>query len=265
MIKIKNSDELESILKRFIDISRGESFKILAGHMPMVYTDDSKGMRTISVDNKRWGIFSNYTFEIGAKLLRHAIDRDGEGGLFVLVDDIVEIPEKDKNGVMTKSYIDWMKRKRRVFYKNAELPAEYKRILKSSNLSEAFVIPQERDENRKSVLISEKMLRANAHSRKLTAPNTCSQAYKGLIYDKQFFDFEKDYLISFIPGQCKGNICDGLLDQETRLNAMHIFFPHMEDLGGIASTINGYIKIKDSMTLDEIFKAGVYLREDRAK
>jgi hypothetical protein len=263
--KITSDEQLDSILKKAIDNSNKESVKILAGHLPMIYKDFGPGHRAVDIDSNRWGIFSMYTFEKGVKLLRYALDTNKEGGLLVLVDDIVELPEKElPDGKIIKMSNDWAKRKRKAMYKNAELPDEYKEILEAYDISESFVIPQIRDENTKSILISEKMTRAVAHSKKLTAPNECSQAYKGVLYDPQFFDFKKDYLVSFIPGQCKGNICDGFLDTLKNIDAMHIFFPHIEDMGGMLALKEGYQKLFPVMNVKQIFQMGVFYRADKA-
>ena len=64
------------------------------------------------------------------------------------------------------------------------------------------------------------------------------------------------YLVSFIPGQCKGNICAGVLDVREDLDASHIFFPHIETMGGIVDTGSGFLKFGDGASIKDIYEAG---------
>ncbi|MFA6073111.1 MAG: hypothetical protein WC758_03290 [Candidatus Woesearchaeota archaeon] len=258
MNRIKSTQELKEILHEYVINSNKSSVKILAGHLPMLY--DEKEVRAISLGVDRWGVFSKYTFQLGAEVFIDATNVGKKSGLLVLVDDLVEINLIEKNKKVIRDDKKWMKNQRRKFYSGAHLPIEYLEILNSYDLPEDIVEEQRRSNGSYSKLISEKMTKASAISKGLIAPTECAQSYKGLIYDTRFFDMNSDFLISFIPGQCKGNICSGVIDVVSNLDSLHIMFPHMEDLGGLMARGDGtYIKgSRKPMTIDEIYEAGVY-------
>jgi hypothetical protein len=206
----------------------------------------------------RWGEFSNYTFELAVSLLRYVKDSKKEGKLILLVDDLVELPQKQKEDRFVRVDTKWKQKARKRFYPLNELPESYLTVLENYNFSERDFVVQQRTIESNSIFISEKMARARALERGYTAPNECSQAYKGVIYDPEFFVVANDYLVSFIPGQCKGNVCSGILDVQNDLDTLHVFFPHMEDLGGLADMREGYKKIRNSLTIDEIYQRGVF-------
>jgi hypothetical protein len=264
MYKLESEQELKEVLQNYVLNSNKKSVKILAGHLPLLY--NTKGGNSLELGVNRWGIFSEYTFKLGVDLFVTATNNGKESGLIVLVDDLVEIPLINKNEKLVRNDKSWMKLKRRRFYSDAHLPSEYINMLSRYGLSENVVLEQKRNDGSNSKLISEKMTKATAISKGLIAPNECAQSYKGLLYDAHFFDADKDVMISFVPGQCKGNVCSGLLDTQKDIDSLHVFFPHMEDLGGLMSIKEGYVKdSRKPMTVEEMFQAGVYYRIDKAE
>ncbi|MGV8161861.1 MAG: hypothetical protein ACP5N2_00835 [Candidatus Nanoarchaeia archaeon] len=265
MNRINSELELNELMSKYVSLVDKNSIKIIAGHLPLIYAKQEGNKLNLGVN--RWGLFSEYTFALGTELLTDTINIGKEAELLVVVDDLVEIPLKEKNGKIIRDDKAWMKTKRKRFYSGSHLPQEYLNILANYGWSEDVIAEQRRNGGSYSNLISEKMTKANAISKGLIAPNECAQSYKGLIYDKQFFDTCKDALIAFVPGQCKGNICNGFLDTQKDIDSLHVFFPHMEDLGGLMSLGNGtYTKDnRKPLTIDEMFSSGVYYRIDKAQ
>jgi hypothetical protein len=243
---INNEEELIQIIQDSINRTKKNSIKILGGHLPLQYYDGGEGKKSVEFDVNRWGVFSTYTFELGVKALRYAKERGKDSKLLILVDDLVEIPitklynyGKVKRETVTKT----LKRKRKQLYDSGIMPTIYEQILLDYDFSKENLIFHERKEGVRTPMISELTLKITATNKDPISTNECAQSYKGIVYTAEFFDINNDFLISFIPGQCKGNICTSLLDKEPRLSALHFFFPHITDLGGLIQLKNGaYIK-----------------------
>jgi hypothetical protein len=248
---IQSESELESILKEDVDESKKE-LRIVAGHLPLLYNDNGPGNRSVELGVDRWGEFSPYTFELGAKLLQYTQDSGREGKLVVIVDDDVELPRSEKNGRIVRQDKGWHRRPRNRILRSSALPEQYQEILEKYDLTKEDLVTQERKGNQ-TVLLSEKMLKAEAEQTGLVAPNECSLAYKGLLLNSKYFDKDKHRLISFIPGQCKGNICEGVLDTNLGIDASHVFFPHIEEMGGLLDMGNGYEKFGESSKIQDFY------------
>ena len=259
MVTIKTKNELEQILFDSVDQTDKSSVKIMAGHMPLLYVDEGPGQRKAELDSSRWGSFSTYTFELGAKVLQYAKSSGKDGKLMLIVDDIVELPEMEKDGKIYRNDKSWTKRARKKFYETGNLPDTFEEILSKYDLSVKDLVFQKRKEG-ETPLISEKLAKAKGLEKGIVAPNECSQAYKGVLFDDDLFSMEHDYLIGFVPGQCKGNLCEGLLKAPEGLSSLHVFFPHMEDLGGLAQLKSSYKKFREPMSVQDIFKHGLSYR-----
>ena len=261
--EIRNEQELVTMLRRELDDSNKQNVKILAGHLPLIYNNE-EGNKSVGLNTKKWGEFSKYSFDIGCRLLRYSLDLGKEGKLILVVDDDVELPkyEKEINGEIKEVRRDynWGAKVRKRFFKKGEIPIDYKRTLENNNLTLENLAKQKRDEV-KTPLISERKLKQNALNCKYAASNECSLAYKGMIHDSELFNNANDLLISFIPGQCKGNICEGVLQKVKGLDAIHIFFPHIEQMGGFIQGESSFSV--EPMKLSEMYKNGmISLRRD---
>jgi len=237
-IKIDNNTEIESLLKNDIKESN-KNVKIFAGHLPLVYESKEE---LVYIDEFRWGEFSTYTFDLGAKLLRYTLDIGKKGQLIIVVDDDIELTI-NSNLINSLDDQNWRRRERRKIFKNPLLPKPYEKILEKYNLNLSHLVAK-KQRKVNTFLLSEKVLKTEAKELKISAPNACSLAYKGLLLNPKlkYFDIINDYHISLMPGQCKGNICEGFFNQDYNLNASFIFFPHIEKLGGIIPDSIGYKK-----------------------
>ena len=195
----------------------------------------------------RWGEFSTHTFELSCQLARHVLDHGKQARILAVADDHIELPLHD--GV--RKVHTWIKRAQREIYAQG-LPPEFVSSAKKYNVFDCIV-----EESRSfglSKIISEIHLKSIALQRRLIAPNECSLAYNAMLDTLCNPD---DYSIGFVPGQCKGLICDGVLDRRPNLNATHIFFPHIELLGGLFDTGNGFRKMADGMKISDAYDAGL--------
>ena len=269
-MKLKNEKELENIIRQTID-ETDKPIKIIGGHLPLLYHDKGAGKKYVEFGVERWGEFSNYTFELSCMALKYAKDQGKESKIILLVDDSVEIPIKniyEDGKIVRETVTKTLKRKRSQLYDSGMIPESYEKILSQYGLTKDDLVTHKRNSGKETKMISEMSAKAIATEKGLTAKNECAHAYKGIIYNKDFFDIGKDYLISFIPNQCKGNICRGLLNESSELNALHFFFPHMEELGGLMQKKDGtYIinPIQEPMKREEMYKNGITYRLDKAK
>ncbi|MFT5822573.1 MAG: hypothetical protein ACI8ZM_003829 [Crocinitomix sp.] len=252
---ISNQEELENILKKDI-LQTKKNIKIFAGHLPMVYETNDQSERTACLDVNRWGDFSCQTFELGTQLIQFARSKNKLAKLIVVVDDDVELLKVEKMEKLVRKDENWHKKPRRKIFKNSTLPLAYTQIMQSYNLTNDSLIRQNRT-NFSSLLISEKVLKSDAEKNGVVSANECSLAYKGLIFDDQYFNPNEDYLISLMPGQCKGNICSGLLNTSIAIDSSHIFYPHIELMGGIVETNEGYKKLAECLNLSTAFRKGL--------
>ncbi|MFP4568214.1 MAG: hypothetical protein ACLFN8_04690 [Candidatus Woesearchaeota archaeon] len=270
MIKIRNEKELMVALKQYSFEFEKQNTQIIAGHMPLLYVDDEiKQSRRVELGVDRWGEFSKHTFDLGARLCNYLLNEKEKSEILVIVDDLVEMPKLlDSKGVPYSKEKTWMGRKRNKFYLHNDLPSEFYDILNSNNLSADVLKEQIVKEGAVSKILSEKKMKLHALNNGLIAPNECATSLQGLLYDSSQFNKQEDLLIGFIPGQCKGNVCSGLLDRTYDLNSLFVFFPHMEELGGLIQNQDGsYVKNKFAkpLSIGEMYERGVYLRRDVAK
>lgn len=262
---LKDEEQMIRLLQKDID-ETDKNIKIFAGHLPAVYIE--KGThREVHFDPQRWGEFSSYTFEIGVTLLNYALGIGKSAIMMVLVDDDAELPKEMINGELkTRDKPTWKRRYRGKAYNKVVFPKEYLAILAKHDLDLSHFIKQER-EGKEYLLVSEKSLKLEAEGIGYTDPKECSLAYKGFVLNERYFDVSKDYLISFMPGQCKGNICEGVLDLDFNINSSHIFFPHTSEMGGLDETNNGYVKFEPIKPITDMFEEQeiVYRKEELEK
>lgn len=244
---VRNEEELISILKKDIG-STNRNLKIFCGHLPLRYQDNGPGERIAFLDENRWGFFSSFTFELGSQLLRYALDHGKTGSLIVLVDDDIELPRKYKEDKLVKRDVNEYRSPRNQAFRESKLPEVYEELLKDYNLDTTFFVKQLR-KGFNNIFISEKHLKKQAKNKGLVAEDPCSRAYKGLLFTGHYFDPKKDYLISFMPEQCKGNICRGVLDVGFGLESSHVFFPDIDDMGAINECEDGYVESKERKPL----------------
>lgn len=267
MEKIIEESELVKIIQEDIRKTDKQSVQIFAGHLPLLYHDEGPGKRSVEFGVDRWGEFSTYTFDLGCQVLKYAHEQGKDSKLMVIVDDDVELPmvEKldEKTGKVRYVHKDasWRKAPRKRAFMEATIPDAYQQILDKYGLSKDDLITQERS-GKEVPLISEKKLKIEAKRSGNTASNECSIAYKGLLLNEKYFDKQTDFLVSFMPGQCKGNIFDGFLEERTDIIASHMFFPHIESLGGF---IQGLGNSGDPMTIDEMYSGGIFYHKSVSK
>lgn len=247
-ITIPNEKTLVDLLASEISKTEKESIKIVAGNLPMRYYKRDAGKFDAGVDVDRWGQFSLYTFAMGCQLVKYARDEGKQAGLLVVVDDALELPF-DEIGQRIQG--NRVKTPRRDFYQAANFPEQYQQIADHYEVTDA-IVEQARSFG-SSKLISELQIKLSALDPKQKEQNDCVATYSALLADPQFFDKQSDYLISFIPGQCRGNISEGILDKRDDLDASHVFFPHIRLMGGL---MGKYIfrEVCDPMPIPQMYE-----------
>lgn len=251
-----NTGQIESILKKDID-KKSKIIKIFAGHLPLRYESRDLDDPKVYLDVHRWGFFSQYTFELGVQLMRYVLDQGKEGKLMVVVDDDCEITAVEKEDKEKRDDNKYRTRRREAMAITA-FPELYHKILASYNLDISHLVTQKRKKFT-TVLLSEKILKDQAKTQGFTSKDPCSKAYKGLLLTNMYFNKETDYLISFLPEQCKGSICSGVLNEYPGLQASHVFFPDVEALGALLKLPKGGYtesKKRKPLTLEEAFREG---------
>ncbi len=248
---IKSEIELLNALKEDIRSSEKQMIKIFAGHLPVLYRDGEPGQREVWLSTDRWGEFSLYSFNLGCELARYALDSNKDAGLLIVGDDLIEVP-KDEDG--SRKTPGWMRRAAKRAFREENFPAEYRAIAERYALIEN-IVEQPRSFG-SSKVISEMSLLFQAMQAGRKSPNECSLAYNAMLDDPDLFNQETDYLIAFIPGQCKGNICTGVLDVRKNLAASHIFFPHIEKMGGILDAGAGFSKVGEPVSIESLYASG---------
>lgn len=248
---VRSESKLIDILQEDIRNSDKECIKIFTGHLPLIYHEDGPGTRKAELNINRWGEFSPYTFNLGCQLARYTLGHGKDARILIMADDLVEVP-KDKKG--NRKISKWMQRVAKKFYQKQDFLPEYEAIAKHYGVLEK-IIEHQRSFG-PSRFISEMSVIFQAMMTGRKAPNECSLAYNSMLNNPELFDANTDYLISFIPGQCKGNICAGVLDVRKDLDASHIFFPHIEMMGGILDTGTGFIKCGEEASIRDIYEAG---------
>ncbi len=244
--------ESELVGKLFEDVRNTEKsgVKILAGHLPLLYLDNGPGNRNAQLGVERWGEFSNYSFDLGCRIAKYCKEIGKNTGLILVVDDDDEL-RRSGNGSK------WSSARKR-FYSDSNIPPQYLSTLEKYGLDESYISKIEDDYGNITPLVSERLVKRRAENLGLVAPNECSKAYKGILLGGQLFDKEKDYLVSFIPGQCKGNICAGVLDEnEIDFDSSHVFFPHAQRMGGLVVEDGKYVQKTAPWTKEMIFGNGV--------
>lgn len=254
MIYLKNERELVKKIKDDIKKTSKKNIKFFIGHLPLMYINKDPKKRKVMLGADRWGIFSWYTFDLGCRILDYAQKQGKKVSIIFVVDDDIELPLVSNTKKLVHQDKTWKRKLRRKLFKTQQLPPTYKKSLLRYKLSKKLFLTQKRSWGQ-SILISEKILKRDAKAKNFVAKNECSLAYKEIILDKVFFNLKEDYLVGFIPGQCKGNLCEGILNLRKDLNSTHIFFPHIELMGSLLGSEKGYEKIGKIATLKEIYNS----------
>lgn len=240
---IKHILELETLLKNDIRHSN-KKLKIFAGHLPLRYLEEN-GNRRVFMDENWWGEFSTFTFRLGCELVRYTEKLGKTGKIMLVVDDDDELLSYE-NGRYHLNDEGWHKRRRQRLRKKSELPLTYRKILKEFDLDESKLVKQHFDEY-STVLISERNLKDESKEMGFKAPNECSLAYKSLLYNKNqsYIEADNEYHICLIPDQCKTNLCEGIIESTKNVDATYVFFPSIEDMGGIVRVGIGHNKLSN--------------------
>lgn len=213
---LKNEKDLLNILKDDIKSTDKDTIVFLAGHFPLIYTEEGA-----IPEINRWGEFSLYSLELACKLAQFANKKLDKKIKFVFfVDDHIY----EKVDRLTNLQV---RLKRRSFYKKASGPKAqliktYQKILDKYGFSEKDIIRQDQGKNNRDdcIYFSEKILRTS----KRPIKNICAIEYIEFLENSKYFNKKKYYQISFIPNRCKDNICTYGLDTEIKdLSSSHIF------------------------------------------
>ena len=253
MKTIKTLLELETQLKADIDNSN-KDVNIFAGHLPLRYLEHN-GERKVIMDENWWGQFSLFTFRMGCSLVKYALDLGRGGKILLVVDDDDELLsyENDRNYLNDKN---WHKKPRKRLRRKSLIPESYQKILDEFGL-DTSILGKQQFKKYSTVLISERNLKKESREMGFDAPNECSLAYKSLLYNKNehYFDSHKEHHICFIPDQCKTNLCDGIIKSDINVDASYVFFPKIEDMGGIVKVMIGHERLRSlkPLSVDEYF------------
>ncbi len=214
----KTIESEESLLKELErDLEQTEKKRIIfqAGHFPITYRN-----REAIEDLSLWGEFSIYSLELASRLASTARSNGKDIGFALIVDDRSYESDSQMSHSQRKSARNHLYKSRSGI--NATLPTSFSLALQQHQFSEGDVIKA--DHNRKGredcLYFSEKILIAQSSDEK----TECAKAYKSFIENRAYFNRDSDYLVSFIPDRCTGNICRGVLERGAAgLTASHIF------------------------------------------
>lgn len=245
---IKTLLELKTQLKIDIDNSN-KDVNIFAGHLPLRYLEKN-GERKVFMDENWWGKFSSFSFSLGCELVKYARDLGRCGKIMLVVDDDDELLsyENKRNHLNDKN---WHKKPRKRLRKKSKIPASYQNILDKYDLDLSILIKQQ-FKKYSTVLISERNLKKESREMGFNASNECSLAYKSLLYSNKdtYFNSQKEFHICFIPDQCKTNLCEGIIESNNNVDASYIFFPKIEDMGGIVKVEIGHQRLPSLKPLE---------------
>ena len=218
---LNEENHLIERIERDICNSSKERIVLLSGHFPVSYMEGRA-----YEDLTRWGCFSAYTLQLGARLGKFAKSKGRKVSFALISDDLFN--EKAALDVYGNNQLS---RWRGAFYKehsgpSARVHPTFEVILDAEGFSSKDVIRQDhKKEWRESCLyISEKVLRAQREHIK----NECAKAYLGFLENQIIFDKEKDHLVAFIPTKCRDNICEIALPEVDNLSVSHIFMPSVK-------------------------------------
>jgi hypothetical protein len=255
--RIEDESDLVSTLSKDIQNSDKSSIVFIAGHFPLMYRPET---RTVEPSySAAWGPFPIYSLEIAARLAEGAKAIGKECKLALVVDDHT-YSGKEKIGQTVNKY--WSKRKRDKFYKNfsgqdAKLPDEFGKIILAHgiNLNNIIRFDHKKPSREDCLFASENILVAQRRARLgvNAEESECSKAYAEFI--DSYFNKNNQYLVAFIPNRCTGNVCKGVLDRTSRIDASHVFC-HTDDFFGEKG--NSKLKIPDLYQDPQ----GIFYRKD---
>jgi hypothetical protein len=252
MIRITEESALVERLQEDVRNTPKSRVKIQTGHLPLLYLDEANHV-SAKLSVSRWGEFSGYSFDLGCRIVKYCQDIGKHAKIILVVDDGDELERDDQGRRISKAR---HKSARRRFFANTGLPTEYLQTLAKYGLDNSCLVND--SGSNETPLISESSLKSRAVKAGLVAPNECSRAYKALLLDGQLFDSQNEYLVSLIPGQCKGNICGGVLEEnEIQFDSSHVFFPHAQKMGGLVVENGKYVQKFASWTREMMFQKGV--------
>jgi hypothetical protein len=217
MEKIKNQSDLLKILKNDIKTSPQSKVVFLAGHFPLLYSqNNSTALEGISY----WGHFSPFTLELACTVGEYAVACGKKVEFIFFIDDhayeeITGLHPRERSKRRDNLY-------RLRSSANASLPEEYKKIFSKHGFSEKNVLRHNHNKAGRSdcLYFSEKILRASTKK----IDNACAREYTEFIEDSKYFNKKTSYLVAFIPNRCKGHICDVALAHEVKnIHASHVF------------------------------------------
>ncbi len=238
-------DQIESTKRQF------QNAIFIAGHLPLVYEDGPR------LDVNRWGEFSKHTLEVAAEVGDRIKKIGINTRIAVIVDDLWEL----KKGT-------GFPRNFSKFYQRSSLPAEFTEVLDRYDLQDSLILQERKGFNSK--LISEyKELTANRSTTDGEATE-CAKAFRSFTNNPSYFDPATDYLIGFIPGQCRGNLCSITSTPSTTDrfgSSTMIFYPHVETMSGLVlSSQNAQEKFyrstqfEEAQTVEQIYQNGVTMQ-----
>jgi hypothetical protein len=239
MSKVQLRNETELIHRVIADAlsSKRENFVFQAGHFPLFYRGKGKDAEAYAALDQ-WGAFTPYSMELACKIGKE-LKQFGNVRFAVIADDVFY---DHIRGVPNYNH-SHKRGMRKRFYKShsgadAKLPEPLNGIMQANGFSSLDIIRHDHRQfgRRDCLFFGEKVLRADGSP----AKNQCARAYREFVSNPKYFVKEKDYLISFVPDRCMGNICNGVLeDLGAGVSASHIFMQtdstlvHMTDRTGI--------------------------------
>lgn len=183
---------------------------IMGGHFPMTYDN-----REVNFAINYWNCFSSYTFDLSTRLVRFSRSLGRNAKIALVCDDHWLAPKEGSK---------WYKPKRNEMYRSNTIPVEYQEILRRNGLETDVLLRHNHGKPGREAcpIISENALIAEATQKGIQFNNNCAKAYSALTENLDLFDKQKNYLIGFIPNQCRNNVC-GFLDI-TNIPNTHVFF-----------------------------------------
>lgn len=232
LVRMDGESDLMETLKDDIDGTEKDTITFQAGHFPVNYVEaDDAADHKLDAEPAfdEWGPFSKYTAELAARLAAYANDQGKEVKFIFLADD---------HGASSNPSSEKSARKRLYQKKSgqeAQVDSELRDILASEGFDEEYVVRHDQGKRgrRSSLYFSETKLQhpeSEARIDEDTAAELeeiedgCAKGYTALL-ESDYFDASEEYLISFIPDICDGNVCNRALDGHVTedVSGSHVF------------------------------------------
>ncbi len=212
-------DEKTLVDKLTTDVTSTSKAEVLlvAGHFPLVY-EPQRAVESFSA----WGDFSTYSLELACIVAEKARDRGKKITFAFFADDHTYATTH-----FTSLNATQRSKKRHKLYqsrsgKNAQLPAEYKKMMGKYHFSEKDVLRHDHKKSQRQdcLYFSELVLRASPRA----VENACAREYIEFLENPLHFNKEESYLVSFVPDRCTSNVCRFVMDSYANdISATHIF------------------------------------------